>query len=1332
MRAAVGRVIRRGFFRIVLLLFLILFVLPYVVLNFLANRSSANTLMHEVVGRVFDTRNAEVSWDEARTTFTGPSITLTGTITYYDLRIHRKTGATAHPERKPLNYDFVTVPKVEIDYDLKRLPDLPVTTVKLDSGLVLYFNIHKGTWLDEDLFITSGSGGGEVPVLPQIITQGTCSVKLRADGVLVPPEQVNPDAEWYDMQVRNLALLPNPEDNDQFAIGGALKSKQFGDFVIGGSVGRRAQHVDVLFRTQEPIRFNRQYASVLAEDVRDAVEQFQITAQATLLGKLEIEPGKDLQFTASVDAQKGSICFVGFPLRVDDVTADIQIRNNNIVVDAFGRRDGADIRVLASVDAVGSNNELLKVNVDVHNLLVDENFRLALLPARLQPDNLRDWETGEPYTEEEWDPQIHQYTPGFPEWYRGLPAGTSSTLHPDIDPVLPFLCRAFAPMGLADFELRLDQEMKGRDPVTGKSRLDQTLNWKVFVKDATAAFVGLPEEKGAAFPLPIHAAYGVVEGSTSPSNPGQYIVRGYTPEELDRLGMDPSQGYQPYPKDGLTGVLNSQGERIWVYATYKEATNSAEKPKLNLKFKSDGLDLNDDIKSRMPPNIREVVDEFAPAGKVDILGASVTVQPQGDEDIQFDFTLTAKNIAAQYQFPNAPQPAKFREVAGTIRIEGQQDRVELSNLRGKLLGSPVSVNLSYMNGDVPSFIVESEDFQLRPDFTDVLPESLGNALKRFDPRGYVKFSVAGRRGEGFPDFTDVDVTFIAGAGDRSGSVSFDGFPYPITNVTGRLLVHVDEQWANVIIRDFSGRGSELPGQTDPSRITVNGQVLVPVGELGTVSEDEEPSGEGVDGDSDETSPESESTFPILDLRFEVTRVPVDSAMLAAFTKMLEKPDSEERPLLVSFIEQLNLGGTIGTSGRLVSDPDGNLDWQFEVMLEGTSVKFENFPYPIEGLYGSMLIDGTEVSMRNVQGRAEDGTLTLHSATYSEADGWQITISARDLSFNKSPLLRNALPAGLREVTRKLNPQGDFDIDLELSGKDDYMHYQVSLDIYKTDMELGLQFTDMTARFDMEGVFEGGSSRQNGTVYVKEVFFKDARFNDLTTSLQYFDNRVEFPNLRGRFYDGWVEGRFGITDENYSGEIEIRGADLGKLGQTAFPKAGELVGALDAEVLFHSDLDRYGQIGRGRVDVQPYDRTSDDPKLNTAKLLAVPLFSQIAAVTGSEANFDEGHVYFWLGPDRITIREMDFVSDAARVETFGGDDENYIMYDTSLMRMKLFFTLAPRSPIPLPGIQLVLDWLKQILFPLFVTGTLNAPDVQPFSLTAEELEGEEFPRRPRGP
>ncbi|MCA8914054.1 MAG: hypothetical protein KDB90_01480 [Planctomycetes bacterium] len=1325
-RAALGRIIRRGFFRIVLLLFLILFVVPFTILNVFANRSSANKIMHEVVGLVFNTTIADVTWDEERTVFTGPSITLTGSITYFDLKVTRKSGETAHPRGTPLKYDFLRIPKVQIDYDLKRLPDLPVTSVRLEQGLALYFNIHKGDWLDADMFQTGGAGG-EVPVLPQIITQGTCDVKLRADGIFVAPETLTTGVDWYDMKVKGLSLLPSPNAADQFVIGGNLSSDRFGDFALGGSVGQRAQHVDVLFRTTKPIQIDRAYAAVLAEDVRNTVEQFQITAKTSIKeAKVEIEPGKELQFSADIEASQGSICFIGFPLAVSDVTADIKVRNNNIVVDAIGRRGAADVRVNAKVDAVGTNNELLQVSVDIRNLLVDEKFRLALLPARLQPDNLKDWNAGIPYTEEEWDPLTDTYydedkgkfVDGFPEW-QGPAPWRGGTLYPDIDEVLPFICRAFTPMGLADFQLRLDQEMKGRDPITGKSHLDQDLDWKVFIHDATAAYVGLPEQKETAFPIPLHNAYGVVEGMTSPGKPSTYVVRGYTPEELAMLGMDTAGGFQASTK-GLTGTLNSEGERLWVYAIFKESTTPGQKSSLKLNFESDGLDFNSDVKARMPQNIRDVVDQFAPSGKVDIQRATVEVQPEGDTDVVYDFTLSAKSVVAQYQFPDAEQPAKFREIAGTIRIEGKENRVELSSLRCKLLGSPVTLNLSFRDGDVPSFSVESDDFQLRPDFTSVLPRGLAATLKRFEPRGYVKFEVSGRRSGNEPDFTDVDVTFLAGTGDRSGSISFDRFPYTLTDVAGRLVVHMDEAWASIIIRDFSGRGSELPGQTDPSRITINGQVLVAVEPDETAAVDGEPPPD-----------KAESPGPIVDLRIEATRVPVDSALMSAFTKMLQEPGATDKPALVDFVEKLKMGGTVGTSGRLVSDGDGNMDWQFEVMLEGASVNFENFPYPIEGLYGSVIIDHSQVSLRNVEGRAEDGRVTIHNASYSDLNGWSISCSARDLNF-ASPVLRRAMPGGLREVLKKLNPLGTFDIDLELSGKDEYMHYQVSLDIYETDLELGLHFDDMTARFDMEGVFEREQSRQNGTVFIKEVFFKDARFNDVTTAVQYFDDRVEFPNLRGRFYDGWLEGRFGMSKENYAGELEIRGADLRQLGKTAFPDAGDLLGALDAEIVFHSDYDKDGQIGRGRIDIQPFNRESDDPLLNSAKLLAVPLFSQIAAVTGNESNFDEGHVFFWLGSDRITIREMDFVSNAARVETFGTDEENYIMYGTSQMKMKLFFTLAPRSPVALPVVQWVLDKLKQILFPLFITGTLNKPDVQPFSLTAEQLEGEEFPRRPRGP
>jgi hypothetical protein len=74
-----------------------------------------------------------------------------------------------------------------------------------------------------------------------------------------------------------------------------------------------------------------------------------------------------------------------------------------------------------------------------------------------------------------------------------------------------------------------------------------------------------------------------------------------------------------------------------------------------------------------------------------------------------------------------------------------------------------------------------------------------------------------------------------------------------------------------------------------------------------------------------------------------------------------------------------------------------------------------------------------------------------------------------------------------------------------------------------------------------------------------------------------------------------------------------------------------------------------------------------------------------------------------------------------------------MYETAQMRMKMFFTLAPRTPIPLPVVQQVLDLLKQILFPVLVTGTLNDPHVEVASLSLSEIERvqDEFPKRPRG-
>lgn len=1313
----IGRVIRRSFFRLVLLFFLLL-VAVYLLLVVLANRGNANRLLGTVSAEIIDPGQGELTWDQELTEISGPSLAGTGEITYHNVAVRRKGGVTAHPERGPLKYDFLHIPQIKLSYDLKRLPGLPVSRVEFPSGLTLHFNIHDGAWLDADMF-KSGGGEGAAPALPELVVRGTATVMLRADGILVPPETLPDDAgaaDWYRFTLEDLRLLPSLAASDEYTLDGVASGKRFGTFLLGGSVKRDGTSTRVLFRTGKSITFNREFVSILAPEVRKAVDQFQVEATADISGSVDIVPGAPVQFSADVDATQGSLCFVGFPVAVSDASAAVRIRNNALSVVAQGRRDGAAVSVTVSAQDVGGPFELLTVNVGVRDLLVDEKFRKALLPARLQPANARDWLTGEPWSEEDWarrerDPEM---APGYPEW-PGNPTWDGGLIFPDVDPVLPFICRAFTPMGLANFELTLRSEAKGRTP-EGQRTVEQDLQWKVFIRKATACYTGLPENSGDGFPIPLHECYGVVEGVNRTGQGGRYTVRGYSKEELTALGTDAAQGMDEFEKDGLTGVLTSSGERVWVRAIYMDQSAETRNPQLRLDLKSRGVDFNTDFRRRLPENVRNVVSQFAPEGKVDIQAATIEMRPDQPQTLVYDFNLTAGSVAAEYRFEDAREPMRFREIAGSLRVESKGNRVRLSSIRGKLLGSPIVLDLQYNDGAVPTLRVQSDEFAIKPELEDVLPPGVGTVLRRFKPAGFVSLDIRGRRGSDKPDFTEADISFLVGSGDRSGSIQFDAVPYPLTDVFGRVFVTVTDQLAHVVIRNLGGRGSMDPNTLDRARVQVSGLALVPFSP--------------VPGQPDPPA--------VYDLEVRAQRVPVDGAFLTALTPVLQQ-GSRDKPALIRFIEELNVRGTIGVKGRVLSDQQGRFDWRLEVTLEGASVNYVAFPYPLDGLYGTVVVDGYDVSLRNVTGRAEKGRFTLHQAGYSESDGWTVQVSAREMSFHETPTLRRALPDALRSMFTRMNPRGEFDLDLEISGKDEFMRYQVSLDMFQTDLDLGLHFDDCTARFDYEGVREGGYNRGNGRMKVQEVFFKRARFNDVTSSLQYFGDRLEFPNLRGSFYDGWLAGRFGMEGDDYAGELEIRRADLRQLGMTAFDTQ-EISGALDSEIRFHSQIDNQGQIGRGRIDIGPINRDSEhpDPKVQArekeCRLAAVPLFNEIFKVAGGEQNFDEGHVYFWLSPDRITIREMDFVSDAARVEIFGGDDANYIAYGSAEMRMKLFFTIAPRSPVALPGVQQVLDLLKQILFPLYVTGTLGEPKVEPFSLSSEEVQQlqDQFPRRPGGP
>ena len=138
-----SRVVRRTFFRSAFLLFLLFIVAPLVILNALGTGPTGNKLLKIASGEIFNNEVADVTWDEASTTVSGPGLSLAGVITYHNIAVKRRTplklagGAT-------VDYTVFRVPELIVRYDLKKLPSSPITGVECPQQGELYFNVEHG------------------------------------------------------------------------------------------------------------------------------------------------------------------------------------------------------------------------------------------------------------------------------------------------------------------------------------------------------------------------------------------------------------------------------------------------------------------------------------------------------------------------------------------------------------------------------------------------------------------------------------------------------------------------------------------------------------------------------------------------------------------------------------------------------------------------------------------------------------------------------------------------------------------------------------------------------------------------------------------------------------------------------------------------------------------------------------------------------------------------------------------------------------------------------------------------------------------------------------
>jgi hypothetical protein len=268
-----------------------------------------------------------------------------------------------------------------------------------------------------------------------------------------------------------------------------------------------------------------------------------------------------------------------------------------------------------------------------------------------------------------------------------------------------------------------------------------------------------------------------------------------------------------------------------------------------------------------------------------------------------------------------------------------------------------------------------------------LPKELAELWENLQPRGRANVHLEVRKpaAEKVPDVV-LTLTFTGQAG-----LTYHGFPYPLENMTGRVrYVNGD---IHLIGLESYHKGRRVG--------TINGSV--------TNAQDEDWQ---------------------LKLAIVVDHMPIDQRLIDALG-----PKSRQ------VVASLHPEGLIDSAKVSVyQDRETDLDFKVLADLAGARILYEEFPYELTDIDGSLSIYPDRVVLepgpdgKGLAGRHGEGLARVRGQILFGPPGIvDLQIQARDVQLDKQ--LHQALPEGVQEVWTMLGLAGQTDLSLQLKGPD---------------------------------------------------------------------------------------------------------------------------------------------------------------------------------------------------------------------------------------------------------------------------------------------------------
>ncbi|MCG3179864.1 MAG: hypothetical protein BIFFINMI_02210 [Phycisphaerae bacterium] len=488
---------------------------------------------------------------------------------------------------------------------------------------------------------------------------------------------------------------------------------------------------------------------------------------------------------------------------------------------------------------------------------------------------------------------------------------------------------------------------------------------------------------------------------------------------------------------------------------------------------------------------------------------------------------------------------------------------------------------------------------------NALPEDIAGTLRQYHISGRAELVGSIVKKPGGPLALD-----IYGKLTR-GRLNYDGFPYGLTDMTGR--VHLTS--GRLELSDIEGQHNGVP---------ISGQ-----GGIGLAR--------------------GEKTR----LMIRSDRVPLDDDLYKAL-----KPGAQEQ------WRQFNPSGWVGLDVAISQGaapapdkPRPEMDVVVTVTCLGNGIRYAQFPYPLDRVTGQVIIHPGDVTLLDVTEEQGKRQISVAGKVWPGVDNLDlqpgqtakpkldVKIVARNMRFDET--LRRTIPWRARRKWNTILPGGDFDLNLTRLvytplGETGQWYYQGRLDLRNARAVMGIRLEELTGTISGKGILiPGASSGFVGQLNLAEVTASGHRLTDVRTPeggmvQDARSDELRIGGLTGRAYGGQFNGmaRFGSGEGDLPYAVSLAVHDLGineliNRGRQPDDRV-KAAGLLSGNINVNGKANRGSRYGDGEFQLtraQIYEVPTVLKILNAGNLVRKPGSSQAAQMV------------FHFNGDRVTFEEI---------------------------------------------------------------------------------------------